>query len=192
MKRCRGNRILSRQNNEVLVENISQGVQFTISECDISVLRLCTWYEDTSNGYIKGSIDGRNVSLHLYLMGSKEGYIVDHKDRNKKNCTRQNLRYVTHIENNRNSDRVQNSNNRYYGVTFRSKTNSYRAYVSLSGKQLTLYSGKDPVMCAIAYDKWLIKNRPGERTNFDLGLYDIKLYGYNSPLEVPFRSKYLS
>ena len=51
----------------------------------------------TTSGYAIGYCKKTKTKflLHVYIMGTKKGYIIDHIDGNKINCSRKNLRYIT-------------------------------------------------------------------------------------------------
>lgn len=49
--------------------------------------------------YVRGSVDGRDVLLHRFLMGEPSGMCVDHRDGNPLNNQRGNLRVCTKGQN---------------------------------------------------------------------------------------------
>src|ERR1035437_3575264 len=53
-----------------------------------------------NSGYVMGCISGKDTLLHHLVLGFKEGFERDHKDRNKLNNLRTNLRYSTRSQNN--------------------------------------------------------------------------------------------
>lgn len=83
-----------------------------IDEEDKEFLDRFSWNIDC-NGYIKttlwNSVDKRFVTLrmHSLLMGRKDGYYVDHIDRNPANNQKSNLRHITPRENWYNSNRAE-------------------------------------------------------------------------------------
>jgi len=66
---------------------------------DYARARLMSWYTDC-DGYPAGRWrrslggDGRKVTLHVFVLGRRRGYLVDHIDGDKHNCRRGNLRHV--------------------------------------------------------------------------------------------------
>ena len=66
---------------------------------DYARARLMSWYTDC-DGYPAGRWrrslggDGRKVTLHVFVLGRRRGYLVDHIDGDKHNCRRSNLRQV--------------------------------------------------------------------------------------------------
>lgn len=70
-----------------------------VNDRDYGRARLLSWYTD-ANGYPCARFakslggHGRKVRLHLFVLGRKKGYVVDHLDGDKRNCMRDNLRHV--------------------------------------------------------------------------------------------------
>lgn len=74
--------------------------------------------------------------LHQFLIGkAPPGYETDHENRNKLDCRRENIRHVTYHENNRNSDKNDNSD----WCTFDAVRKKWKATFKWNGK--TIYSG---------------------------------------------------
>ena len=57
-------------------------------------------------GYAYSKIDGKCIAAHQFLLGKLSGYEIDHKNRNKLDNRRVNLRQVVHAVNTRNIDVV--------------------------------------------------------------------------------------
>ena len=61
------------------------------------------WFKNDSGYWISASdysSNHCNLRLHRLLLGAKQGEYVDHKDRNRSNNLRINLRFATQQENN--------------------------------------------------------------------------------------------
>lgn len=69
-----------------------------------------------------------NCRLHRFILKVKQGEIVDHKDRDGLNCTKDNLRFVTKSQNTLNTGREGNLT----GIRFR--RGKWYAYVTLHRK----------------------------------------------------------
>lgn len=89
---------------------IVRGGSYVIVDAkDYDYLSQFKWHLD-AKGYAKMSLwlkeDKRPVTIrmHQLIMGYKEGYVIDHIDRNPGNNSRSNLRFVTNAENFWNSD----------------------------------------------------------------------------------------
>jgi hypothetical protein len=83
---------------------------------------LCQWrWVFSSNGYAMRTVtdNGRRrfFQMHRVIMGAQPGQLVDHIDGNRLNNTRDNLRIVTHSQNNWN--RKPNRGHRYKGRCWR-------------------------------------------------------------------------
>ena len=70
---------------------------------DVEILKQYTWYK-SNHGYAIATHNYKRVLAHVCLMGKREGYEIDHINRNKLDNRRENLRFVTHIENLHNVD----------------------------------------------------------------------------------------
>lgn len=51
--------------------------------------------------YVRGTVQGRDVLLHRFLMGEPDGVLIDHRDGDPLNNKRANLRECTIPQNNR-------------------------------------------------------------------------------------------
>ena len=68
-----------------------------------------TWFKN-NDGYARACIDNKLVKAHTYLLGRREGMEIDHRNRNKLDNRRENLRFVSHIENMRNTGVIARHN----------------------------------------------------------------------------------
>ncbi len=98
---------------------------------DIKNVSKFKWYL-TASGYVysKGGI-----KLHTLVMGE---CLWDHKDRDKLNNQRANLRSCTPQENNQNLPKRCDNSSGVTGVNFHKETKKWRAYINIDGKQLYL------------------------------------------------------
>ena len=106
-------------------------VKFTISLEDIHLIIDYKWAaKQKSNGiYI---VNDKLGYIHNIIMPHRNGFTVDHIDRNPLNNTRENLRYATGKE--------QNFNQKKKDTTFdikgiQTRNNKYLAYIKLSNKR---------------------------------------------------------
>lgn len=73
-------------------------------------------HEDT-DGYPSTNIAGHKIPLHRIILPVEgKGFDIDHKNRNKWDCTRDNLRWYSRSENSRNKGLQANNNSGYRGV----------------------------------------------------------------------------
>jgi hypothetical protein len=132
---------------------LPDGSKFKIDVSDIELFSKYFWHKG-KNGYILGNVDGeKRVRLHNYLLGykNKQGICVDHKNRNKLDCSRKNLRIVTAQQNAMNKGFKKNLSG-YFGVSPASKSKGYVARIGMNNKEIILGKSQDPVLCAQMHD----------------------------------------
>jgi hypothetical protein len=153
-----------------LITLSNSAVYASIDAQDLEIVSQYSWCV-TPNGYVKAL---RSLSLHRLIgdrMGIPKDSHIDHKNGNKLDCRRDNLRAATRQENNR------NKNKHWGGVKFkgvsksRSKKNPYRANITINRRTIALGMFPTAEQAAIAYDTAAIENF-GEfaKTNKMLGL----------------------
>lgn len=113
------------------------GAEFFFDVEDLDKVLKYTWMEN-HRGYIVRTAS--YMALHRYLVGEiPDGMVVDHKDRDKKNNCKSNLRIVTQQENTTN--RSINKSNQF-GVAGVHKNNSkFVKYVVTVGANGRLFKG---------------------------------------------------
>lgn len=110
-----------------------------ISKPDFIIARQIFWSK-TEHGYARGKncMTGKNVLLHKHITGTTQNDVIDHKNRNKLDCRRQNLRIANKQVNSLNRDTPNNSTTKCKGVSYDKQRDKYRAYGKLNGKQVWL------------------------------------------------------
>lgn len=99
------------------------------------------------------------VFLHKEILKASKEQKVDHKDRNKLNNQKDNLRFATTEQNIRNRGKsIKAVVSSYLGVTKDNRTNKFVAYITYKGKKF--YFGTNyntDLEAAIAYNKGIEK-----------------------------------
>lgn len=116
---------------------------------------LCL-YSSGRNGYVKLKHNGKAVFLHRFLLGLKEDdkYLVDHKNGDKLDNRKANLRLCTKAENAHNIRKLsQHNSSGYKGVFFDKYGDRWRAKIQYMGKSIFLGSFKSALEAAKAYDR---------------------------------------
>ena len=85
------------------------------------------------------------------FLGPANGRIVDHRNRVKTSDSIQNLRYLTHLENNFNRTNTKGSSSAYLGVSFRKDVNKWLAAITVRGQRHYLGFYKEELAASQAY-----------------------------------------
>lgn len=91
-----------------------------------------------NNGYAVCRIDGKNKYLHRIIMEAKDGEIIDHKNGNRLDNRKENLRHVTKQQNNMNRAIGKNNKTGIKGVKYLKDRKKYRAYIFFNKKEINL------------------------------------------------------
>ena len=122
--------------------------QFFFDKEDYDKIRKYTWREN-ERGYIATSLnnyDGKGhnktMFLHQLVMDSTNSQVIDHKDRNKRNCVKSNLHFTTQQQNILNRPMQKNNTSGYVGVSINKdiKTNKGKKYSAHISKDNKTYS----------------------------------------------------
>lgn len=90
-----------------------------------------------------------NRPMHKFLMSEKEGFEVDHINRNRLDNRRENLRYATDLENPRN--RIHTKANKFGQKGVYKDGKWFRAGISVNGKKIYLGRHETPEDAGAAY-----------------------------------------
>lgn len=124
-----------------------------------------------SLGYPVARIDGVRTRLHRHVAGHPAGMDVDHINRDKLDCRRQNLRLATRQQNSCNAGRRTHNTSGYRGVYLCKFTRRWRAEIRANGAAHKLGRFSDPAEAAAAYDAAAIRlHGDFAVTNRSLGL----------------------
>jgi len=118
-----------------------------------------------SYNYPTARIDGKTISMHVFIMGKINDMEIDHINRNRRDNRRCNLRFCTRSENQCN--KTMRSKSGLRGVF--ALENGFRASIRLDGKVIQIGRFKTAEEAAMAYDniakkrdgKYAILNYPG-------------------------------
>ena len=135
------NEIFHRKNQYEVIGSVAK-VYFRNCEecflCDLEDLHYFvdnhTWFKN-NDGYARAYINGKCVLAHVYLLGKQEGMEIDHKNRNKLDNRRENLHFVTHTKNMRNTSATIKKN-----VGVWKKKNRFVASIHIGDKTIHLGS----------------------------------------------------
>src|SRR5215211_1823206 len=95
-----------------------------IDEEDLALVSQYKWY--INEGYAVTYHKGKRIKMHRLIMNAAPGQAIDHRDTNKKNNQKSNLRFCTTTQNNRNGVLRKDNTTGYKGVSLEPSTGHYR------------------------------------------------------------------
>jgi HNH endonuclease/AP2 domain len=127
------------------------------AKCDDENYELVShhrWYEN--EGYAITYQKGKRIRMHRLIMNAPDGVDVDHRDHDKLNNQKSNLRLCTLTQNNQNGKLRKDNTSGYKGVSLDRSTGHWRALMYANGQ--AHYSGQflEKHHAALAYDLWAI------------------------------------
>lgn len=165
---------------DVCIGMLKDGTEFIFDTDDYEKISKYYWSLN-SNGYVFSNImiDGKryNVFLHVLIFGNKNGFEVDHIDRNKLNNRKNNLIYSTHSENNRNKNKQINNSSGIIGVYKDSQTGQWRAQIKINNKTIALgrfINKEDAIVARLKAEYLYYENFAPQECLFEE--YNIKSY----------------
>ena len=129
---------------------LSDGTAFMIDADLIPAFEQYYWRVDCK-GYIRRSNKNMpKLLLHWMVMGYDHACEnpIDHINRDKTDCRRCNLRFVTDQQNSMNRSMQSNNRSGYIGVSYSKKDGTYGAKIGLNNKNIYLGYTKDIIAAA--------------------------------------------
>jgi len=129
------------------------------------------WWRVNTKGYIERSNHGMpKMLLHWMALGMDASHTdcIDHINRNRLDCRRDNLRIVTPQQNSMNRSMHKNNTSGYVGVCYVKSKKTYVAKIGINNLDITLGTSKDPIRCAQMYNcasKLLFREYAGHRND---------------------------
>lgn len=122
-------------------------------------------------GGYAGRNDGRSVLLHRYLLGLEHGdpRQGDHKNRDRLDDRRANLRIVTRAEQQQNLPSMGGAS-RFRGVSICSTTGRWRATVVFQGRQYSCGRHESEIAAAKAAEAWRLEHMPFAMPDLELAV----------------------
>lgn len=76
-----------------------------------------------------------NTLLQIFILGSKDGFVVDHIDRDRSDNRKYNLRHVSNQLNAINKGKQSNNTSGHVGVSWDKKKDKWESHIKLNGKK---------------------------------------------------------
>lgn len=133
---------------------LPDGTEFIVDSNMIPIISKGNWHLKKDKGYIiSRNAEGETIQLHRFVLGLPDkSVIVDHINRNKLDCRRNNLRIVTPQQNSMNKSLQKNSTTGYAGVVYLKDKQRYRSVIGLNDRRIYLLTSKSAEECAQAYN----------------------------------------
>jgi len=122
-----------------------------VDAADFDRLNQWTWH--LHSGYAVRRQKGRVILMHREIMQPPQGMVVDHKNHNKLDNTRANLRVCTRQENVCNRAKTGNTSSRFIGVYYCKDRDKWRAEIQFEGKPTFLGYFTEEIEAARAHDR---------------------------------------
>lgn len=120
-------------NNNVVHVVLRNGKEMLCDIEDWNRLKGYTWTTNT-NGYASTMRKKEHYIFHILVLGKKDGYVIDHIDRNKLNNQKSNLRFVTYQANSINTDVRKNNKTGIKGVGWLENRKKWVARLMINGE----------------------------------------------------------
>lgn len=141
---------------------LTQGRVALVDDDDYEYLSQWKWFLSSSNSRAYAVRKSRiqevelephsHVFMHKILLKCPNNAVVDHKDGNKLNNQKHNLRICTHKQNARNSTKPISNKSGYKGVFYYESRNKYHSRIKVNGRSIHLGYFTDATLAARAYD----------------------------------------
>ncbi len=111
------------------------GYEVLVSDRDWAAVRKHRWH--FYDRYVEATIDGKTVKLSRFILNAPSNKFVDHRNGDRLDNRRCNLRFCTRSQNQWNRKRNVNSTSGHKGVS-EIKSGNFRARVQVKGKRFHL------------------------------------------------------
>lgn len=137
----------------------SHGKTAIIDKDDYPRVQFIKWYL-LKAGYVQGYLPqpiGKMVYLHRFIIQAKDYQEYDHRNGNKLDCRKQNIRLCTRSQNQANRDLQSNNTTGYKGVYLHKPTGRYQIKIRFQGKMQYFGYHTDPIEAAKIYNQEAIR-----------------------------------
>jgi hypothetical protein len=135
---------------------LTQGKYAIVDNVDYEWINQYKWCASYSRGYWRAERGFRengkqhHIEMHRFIMSPPKDMVVDHKDHNRFNNQRSNLRIATRSENQRNS--LPQKGHKYKGPHLTKQKGRWASSISVNRKGVHLGRFNSKKEAAIAYD----------------------------------------
>lgn len=132
---------------------LTQNQVALIDDEDFDLISQHKWYTQKTrfSNYAMATIEKKHVMMHIFLLGKKEGKVIDHINGNGLDNRRKNLRFCSIAENVRNAHRTCGKS-KYKGVSWHKYGKKWRAEIRYDYKATYLGYFDTEEQAALAYN----------------------------------------
>lgn len=136
---------------------LKQGGFAIVDDRDFCILSKFKWRLDTK-GYVQRTLrKSKSISLHVSVLGVKQGKEIDHVNGNKLDNRRANLRHVSHSQNMRNMKIHKDNKSGFKGVSLHKHSGLHTARICVNRISIHLGYFKSAIEASLAYCKASLK-----------------------------------
>jgi hypothetical protein len=140
---------------------LTKGLFTQVDDEDFEYLNQYHWRLGTK-GYAESDINGKTTGMHRLILNAPKGSEVDHKDHNKLNNQKYNIRICTTSQNQQN--KIPRGTSKYLGVKI--VKGKIKAAIKVNNKYIHLGTFKTEKQAAFVYDN-AAKKYHGEFANLN-------------------------
>ncbi len=135
---------------EIPIKN-RKNLKILVDDEDYEVVNKYIWYANSKNSV--NAFGGQGIFIHLLHLIVDKTKMWDHRDRNKLNFQKDNLRPTTLQLNMANTAKFKHkTSSKYKGVSYCQRDQVWRAYIKLNGKSRSLGTFRTEESAALAYN----------------------------------------
>ena len=131
-----------------------------IDDEDFNYLNKFKWYI-TPKGYVIGKVGNKMILMHREILKAPPDLQVDHKNGDKLDNRKENLRFCTQSQNRANMDKYRKNTSTprlYKGTVYRRDRKSWRAQIYIIGRNIRSGKCSSEVEAAIKYNELAVKH----------------------------------
>ena len=114
-----------------------QAMNFYLIKKIMKKIKGICWWED-SKGYVRGKIKNNGKAIFLHHLVFEYNDIIDHRNRNRLDCRKENLVPSTDMDNRQNSTLQKSNKTGCVGVKWHSLSNKWSADITYHRKRIHL------------------------------------------------------
>lgn len=133
---------------------LTTGEYALVDDCDFDKVSQFRWMHSGAGYAVTIRMIGtKHVRMHRMILDAEPGQIIDHKDGNKLDNRRSNIRFCTSQQNQANMGKPITNSSGYKGVYRNKKDGLWYVRISVGNKRIWVGCFKDVRKAAIAYNE---------------------------------------